>query len=92
MLGEICSRPDGLDGHAAEAWYRGALALAEKLGMRPFVAHTHLGLGALYCLTDSRQDALAHLTAAAALYREMGMPFWLAKAEDRLSGVAAHRT
>jgi hypothetical protein len=32
----------------AEGYYREALALAVELGMRPFVAHCHLGLGKLY--------------------------------------------
>ena len=32
----------------AEDDYRGALALAGELGMRPLVAHCHLGLGKLY--------------------------------------------
>jgi hypothetical protein len=30
-----------------ETHYRDALALAERLGMRPFVTHCHLGLGRL---------------------------------------------
>ena len=31
----------------AEGYYREALALASQLGMRPLVAHCHLGLGTL---------------------------------------------
>ena len=36
------------------AHYRQALALADELGMRPLVAHCHLGLGKLYHRTDKR--------------------------------------
>ena len=37
--------------------YRQALALAEEMGMRPLVAHCHLGLGKLYRRTASAQQA-----------------------------------
>jgi hypothetical protein len=36
------------DAESGEAHYRKALALAEPRGMRPLVAHCHLGLGKLY--------------------------------------------
>ena len=49
--------------------------------MRPLVAHCHLGLGKLYANTDKREQAGEHLTAAATLYREMDMRFWLEQAE-----------
>ena len=37
-----------LDIGKAENHYRQALALAEELGMRPLIAHCHVGLGKLY--------------------------------------------
>ena len=40
--------PSDEDVAQAEAYYRQALALADELGMRPLVAHCHLGLGTLY--------------------------------------------
>jgi hypothetical protein len=49
--------------------------------MRPLVAHCHLGLGKLYRRTDKREQAQVHLTTAATMYREMGMTYWLEKAE-----------
>jgi uncharacterized protein HemY len=48
---------------------------------RPLVAHCHLGLGRLYERTNKHQEAREHLTTAAAMYREMGMTFWLEKAK-----------
>jgi hypothetical protein len=47
LLGEIrsCSKPRGPE--QAEASYQAALALAERLGLRPLVTHCHLGLGKL---------------------------------------------
>jgi hypothetical protein len=45
---------------AAEGRYRETIAV--DLGMRPLVAHCHLGLGKLYRRTDKREQAWEHLT------------------------------
>ena len=58
------------------------MTLADHLGMRPLVAHCHLGLGKLYRRTDRREQAQGHLTSAATMYREMGMTYWLETAEE----------
>jgi tetratricopeptide (TPR) repeat protein len=68
----------------AEGYYREALALASELGMRPLVAHCHLGLATLYAHTGKREQAREHLRVATTMYREMGMTFWLEKAEAAL--------
>jgi tetratricopeptide (TPR) repeat protein len=58
-----------------------ALALAAELCMRPEAAHCHLGLGKLSRRTGKRGQAQEHLTTATTMYREMGMTYWLEKAE-----------
>jgi hypothetical protein len=45
LPGEIGAYGDSRDAEAAEARYHQALVLAEERGMRPLVAHCHLGLG-----------------------------------------------
>jgi len=82
VLGDIESHPDRFDAETAEAKYREALALAEPRGMRPLVAHCHLGLGKLYRRTGNREQAQEHLTTATTMYREMGMRFYLEQAES----------
>jgi hypothetical protein len=52
--------------------------------MCPLVAHCHLGLGKLYRCAGDAAKAQEHLTTAAAMYREMGMSFWLEKADGEL--------
>ena len=47
----------------------------------PLVAHCHAGLGKLYRRTGQREQAQEHLTTATTMYREMGMTYWLEKAE-----------
>ena len=80
-LGEIASHRDPPETEQAEASYRQAMILADERGMRPLVAHCHLGLGRLYRRLDKRQQAREHLATAAAMYREMQMRFWLQQVE-----------
>ncbi len=56
--------------------------------MSPLVAHCHLGLGNLYRRTGKRQEAQENLTTATTMYREMGMTYWLEKAERKMKGLA----
>jgi class 3 adenylate cyclase/tetratricopeptide (TPR) repeat protein len=88
LLGDIATHPDRFDAENGEAHYRQALALAEPRGMRPLVAHCHLGLGRLYRRTGRRQEAEEHLATAATMYREMDMRYWLEKAEREMKEMA----
>jgi len=56
LLGEIAARRDPIDIEVAKARYGEALILATELGMRPLVAHCHLGLGKLYQRTGKREQ------------------------------------
>jgi len=48
LLGESATTRDQASVVPAEEYSRQALTLGEGLGMRPLVAHCHLGLGTLY--------------------------------------------
>src|SRR5262249_57946310 len=69
------------DPTAARARLEEARALAAELEMRPESAHCHLGLGKLHRRTGQREQAQEHLITAATMYRQMGMTYWLEKAE-----------
>jgi len=84
LLGEVAARRDSADPQEAEAHYRSAIGLAHELGMRPLIAHCHLGLGKLFRRTGKRDEAREHLRTAATMYREMDMRFWLEQAEAEL--------
>jgi len=73
LLAEITARHEPLDAEAALEAYRRALGLARELGMRPLTAQCHLGLGRLARRAGQPELAERHLTAATAMYREMGM-------------------
>jgi MalT-like TPR region len=81
LLGEIAAHAQRPDVATAEATYRAAMGLASELGMRPLVAHCHRGLGELHRRTGDRATAEQHSATATAMCREMGMGFWLEKAE-----------
>jgi tetratricopeptide (TPR) repeat protein len=85
LLGDIATHPDRFDAARGEAHYRQALALAEPRGMRPLLAHCHLGLGKLYGRTGKHEQATEHLTSATTMYGEMGMTYWLEKTETAMS-------
>ena len=84
LLGEICSHAHALDVERARGSYNEARDIADTLGMRPLVAHCHLGLGKLYRHTGDKAKAAEHLTTAATMYREMDIDFWLERAEAEL--------
>jgi len=81
LLGDIATHPDRFDAKGGEAHYRQALVLAEPRGMRPLIAHCHLGLGKIFRRNGKRKQAQEHLATATTMYRDMGMTYWLEQAE-----------
>jgi class 3 adenylate cyclase/tetratricopeptide (TPR) repeat protein len=70
--------------HDADGYYRRALAIAEPSGMRPLVAHCHLGLGKMHRRAGKHDRAQEEFAIAMAMYREMEMAYWLERAEAEL--------
>lgn len=62
QLGAIRAHASPSDVQRAEAYYREALTLAKRLGMRPLQAHCYLGLGTLYAKIGQREKG--HLQEA----------------------------
>jgi DNA-binding SARP family transcriptional activator len=87
LVGEIAAARTPPDPAAAVAGYRSALATAIELGMRPLVAHCHLGLARLDDRCGRPAESRAHLEAAARLFAEMRMSFQLPSAPARLAGI-----
>jgi len=85
LLGAIHSGDGRVDAAKGEGLVGEAMVLATELGMRPLVAHCHLGLGKLYRRTGQHEQAQEHLTTATTMYRAMGMTYWLEKAEAEVA-------
>ena len=81
LIGDIAARrePPALD--EAMQHYCQALAIANELDLRPLIAHCHLGIGKLYRRSGRRREAQEQLATSTAMYREMGMSYWLEQAE-----------
>jgi tetratricopeptide (TPR) repeat protein len=84
LLGEILSRSSPSESAQAEESYRTALSLGSRLGFRPLIAHCHLGLGTLGRHAGNLQEAERSVATATAMYREMGMLYWLGRAEAEM--------
>jgi tetratricopeptide (TPR) repeat protein len=76
LHGEVVARLDPSAIETASAHFLQALELARELGMRPLMAHCHLGLGTLRRRAGHLQQAEEYLGAALGLFSEMGMPGW----------------
>jgi hypothetical protein len=49
--------------------------------MRPLMARCHLDLARFHRRAERPDKAAGHVTTAAAMFREMRMPFWVEQAE-----------
>ncbi len=88
ILGEVHTRANPIEAGEAEASYREALAIAERIGARPLAARCHLGVGRLYRATGQPESAQHHLATAATMFRDMGMRSWMEKTQAELGEVA----
>jgi tetratricopeptide (TPR) repeat protein len=88
LQGELAAHNVSPDIVLASARYNHAISLASQLAMRPLVARCHFGLGNLYRRADNREQARQQLTTAAAMFRHMGMTYWLGQAEAELRHLA----
>jgi tetratricopeptide (TPR) repeat protein len=87
LVGEISSEAAVPEVDKAEEHYRRAMTLSEELGMRPLVAHCHVGLGKMYRRIGKRQQAEEHLTTGIAMMRDMQMGLWLEEAAAELKAM-----
>jgi hypothetical protein len=85
LLGEIASKAEPLEIEKAEDYHHQAMPLADELGMRPLVAHCHLGLGVLSHKAGRLDQARFEQATAIELFRSMDMAFWLTRAEGMLT-------
>jgi len=82
LLGEIEVAAGNADVAAAEDHLHAALALADTLELRPLAARCRLDLGLLHQRAGGGGRARGELDCASAEFRALGMPYWLARAEQ----------
>jgi hypothetical protein len=87
FLGEVTRHREPPDVEQATAHYRQSLVLAEELGMRPLLAHCHLGLGTLFATTGRAEQARVELDTAMTLSRAIDVTLWLPQVEAAMAQV-----
>jgi class 3 adenylate cyclase/tetratricopeptide (TPR) repeat protein len=75
------------DSERARACFEESAQIAKRLGMRPILAHCHLGLGELFKRRGEFVDASENIRTAAALYGDLDMGSWRQRAESALSSL-----
>jgi tetratricopeptide (TPR) repeat protein len=88
LLAEIALESTPPDAARAMKYGGTALTLAERLGMRPLMAHCHLVLGRSLAQGNDPGAARRHLAAAGQLLGEMEMQTWLGQARAELERLA----
>jgi tetratricopeptide (TPR) repeat protein len=87
LLGESAAHRACADVAAAEGYHATAAALAAELGMRPLAARGRLSLGKLRGRAGDRRAATEHLTTARSTFHEMGMQFWVDRAQAEVQAL-----
>ena len=84
-LGRVLAKTDPTQIEAAEQHILQGISLLEELGIEPFAGLGYLWLGEVYAESGRREEALENLKKAETMFREMGMDYWLGKAQEALA-------
>jgi class 3 adenylate cyclase/tetratricopeptide (TPR) repeat protein len=84
-LGRVIAKTEPSQIEVAEQHIRQGITLLEELGMKSQASWGYLWLGEVYAESGRREEALENLKRAEGMFREMGMDYWLAKAQEALA-------
>jgi tetratricopeptide (TPR) repeat protein len=84
LLGRVIAKVDTGQIEAAEAQIRQGICELEEQGMLPFLSLSYLWLAEVYAESGRKEEAMTNLKKAETMFREMGMNYWLAKAQEAL--------
>ena len=84
-LGRVVAKTDPAQIEAAEQHILQGISLLEELGTKTQVGLGYLWLGEVYAESGRREEALENLKKAETMFREMGMDYWLVKAQEALA-------
>jgi len=79
-LGRVLSRADPLNNKTKDFILKG-IQILDELKLRPANSQGYLFLGELCIDTGRKKMAMESLSKAERMFREMGMDFWLARAQ-----------
>ncbi len=85
LLGRVRARTDPKHIEAAEEHVLKGIGLLKELGIAPMYSTGYLWLGEVYSESGRREESLANLQKAESMFQEMGMDYWLGKAQEVLA-------
>jgi len=83
-LGRVMAKSDPSLSEKAEGLIHQGIRSLEELRIKPYEAEGYLYLGELYADTGRNDEALEAINKARGMFQEMGMDYWLARAEKAL--------
>jgi class 3 adenylate cyclase/tetratricopeptide (TPR) repeat protein len=87
QLGGTLGKMEGLQLHKAEEHILKGTKILDELETKPFYAQGCFYLGELYADAGQKEKAIENLKKAEAMFQEMGMDYWLARAKKLLEMV-----
>jgi class 3 adenylate cyclase/tetratricopeptide (TPR) repeat protein len=84
-LGRVITKMDTKQIEAAEQHILEGISLLEELGIRSQFGLGYLWLGEVYAESGRREEALQNLKKAETMFQQMGMDYWLGKAQEALA-------
>ncbi len=85
LLGRIVGKMDRPQVSSAEREILKGIKILDELNFKPFFSIGYLYLGELNADTDQNESALQYLKKAESMFQEMGMDYWLGKAQEALA-------
>jgi class 3 adenylate cyclase/tetratricopeptide (TPR) repeat protein len=85
LLGRILGRTETAQIHKAEEYILQGMKIVDELKLKPLYAQGHLFLGELYANAGQKEKALENLKRAETMFQEMGMDYWLGRAQEDLA-------
>jgi hypothetical protein len=85
LLGRVAAKTDPMQIETAEQQILQGISLLEELKLPCFSGYGYLWQGEVYAESGRREEALENLKKAEGMFREMGMDYWLAKAQAALA-------
>jgi len=85
LLGTILGKTEPLEINKAEGCILKGIEICKELKIKAYYALVHLYLGELYLNAGEKEKAIDNLKKAEGMFGEMGMDYWLGKAQEVLA-------
>jgi len=87
LLRTILGKTEPLEMNRAEECILKGVEISDELKLRSYSSQGYLFLGELFADTGQKEKAKDNLKKAEGMFREMGMDYWLGKAQDVLAAL-----